>query len=280
MTGRRGFTLTELMVGLVIVGIIGGALTRLLVSQSRFYDQQTQLRRARFLSRTAVNAALSDLRMTEATGGVVAATPTSVTLRVPYALGIVCASSAAQATVALFPVDSTVYATSGFSGYAWRDTLGAYTYVEGSVALGAGATATCTGANVTVLTGGRAVTVAPGLPTALAAVVTVGTPVLVFQRLRYEFKASAALPGQVGLWRTVVATGLTDELVAPFDTTAVFRFLVAGSITAQAAVPNPLTNLRGLELHFDALSDRAPAGSAKPKRAQLVTAVFFNNSLK
>lgn len=279
MTGRRGFTLTELMVGLVIMGIIGGALTKLLISQSRFYDQQTQTRRARFLSRTGVNAVLSDLRMTEATGGVVAASRTSITLRVPYALGIVCASTAAQATVALFPVDSTVYATSGFSGHAWRDTLGVYTYADASV-LGAGATATCTGANVTVLPGGRAVTVAPGLPVAVPAVVAVGTPVLLYQRLRYEFKASAGLPGQVGLWRTVVATGVTDELVAPFDTTAVFRFLVAGSTTAQDAVPNPLNNLRGLELHFDALSDRAPAGSLKRKSAQLVTTVYFNNSLK
>ena len=69
MSTRRGFTLAELLVGMVVLGIIGAALSRLLLSQSRFYDLQTQLRRARFVSRTAINAALSDLRMVEATGG-------------------------------------------------------------------------------------------------------------------------------------------------------------------------------------------------------------------
>src|SRR5689334_24496074 len=124
MTTRRGFTLAELLVGMVIMGIIGVALSTLIVSQSRFYDNQAQRRRARFVSRTAVNAALSDLRMVEATGGVVAATAKQVTLRVPYAIGTVCASTPAQMTLSIWPLDSTVYATASFSGYAWRDSVG------------------------------------------------------------------------------------------------------------------------------------------------------------
>src|SRR5438270_11399624 len=115
MTGRRGFTLAELVVGMVVLGVIGGALTRLFLSQSRFYDQQGQLRRARMVSRMAINAALSGLRMAEATGGLVSATPTQVTMRVPYAVGVGCADTAAQTTVPLWPADSTVYATAGCS---------------------------------------------------------------------------------------------------------------------------------------------------------------------
>src|SRR2546430_11632138 len=45
-------------------------------------------------------------------------------------IGVVCANTAAQTTVSLWPVDSTVYATAGFSGYGWRDSLGNITYVE------------------------------------------------------------------------------------------------------------------------------------------------------
>src|SRR5437016_14522172 len=129
MTGRRGFTLAELVVGMVVLGVIGGALTRLFLSQSRFYDQQGQLRRARMVSRMAINAALSDLRMVEATGGLVSATPTQVTMQVPYAIGVVCANTAAQTTVSLWTVDSTVYATAGFCGYGWRHPLDHLTYV-------------------------------------------------------------------------------------------------------------------------------------------------------
>lgn len=280
MSTRRGFTLAELLVGMVILGIIGAALTRLFLSQSRFYDLQTQSRRARFVSRTAINAALSDLRMVEATGGIVSASPSQVTARVPYGIGIVCANTGTQTTLALWPLDSTVYATAGFSGYAWRDSLGNVTYVETGTSLVADNAAVCAGANVTVLPGGRVVAVKPPLPAGLPAVTAVGTPVFLIQHLTYEFKPSAALPGRTALWRTIVATSQTDELVAPFDTSAKFGFFVAGSDTAQPAVPSPLNTMRGLQLTLTSQSERAPEGATAPRQAQTVTAVFFNNQIK
>jgi prepilin-type N-terminal cleavage/methylation domain-containing protein len=280
MTGRRGFTLTELLVGMVLMGIVGVALTKLFVSQSRFYDRQSQMRRARFVTRTAINAAVSDLRMVEATGGVVSATPTQVTVRVPYAIGIVCANTPVQTTLSLWPVDSTVYATAGFGGYAWRDSVGNETYVEAGSSLVSDAATVCTAANVTVLAGGRVVAVRPPLPAALPAVTAVGTPVFLIQRLTYEFKVSTTLPGRTALWRTVVGTGQTDELVAPFDSTASFGFFVVGSDTAQAAVPVPVSTMRGLQLKLAGQSERAPEGTSAPRQALAVTAVFFNNQIK
>ena len=280
MTGRRGFTLVELVVGMVILGVIGGALTRLFLSQSRFYDQQGQLRRARLVSRMAINATLSDLRMVEATGGLVSATPIQATMRVPYAIGVVCANTGVQTTLSLWPVDSTVYATAGFSGYGWRDSLGNITYVEAGASVANDNASLCVTANVVTLPGGRVVAVRPPLPASLPAVTAVGTTVFLMQRLTYEFKASVALPGRTALWRTVVATGQTDELVAPFDPTAKFRFFVVGSDTAQAGVPSPLSSMRGLELGLTSQSDRAPEGAVTPRSAQVVTAVFFNNQLK
>ena len=206
MSARRGFTLVELLVSMLILGIIGAALTKLFVSQSRLYDQQTQLRQARFVSRAAINAALSDLRMVEVTAGVVSATPRAITARVPYALGVVCANTPLQTTLSLLPVDSTTYATAGFSGYAWRDTRGNYTYVEAGATVGPDDPSLCASANVTVLPAGRVVAVRPPLPAALPPVVAVGTTVLLFQRVVYEFKTSAALPGRTALWRTIVAS--------------------------------------------------------------------------
>lgn len=279
-TNRRGFTLTELLVGMVIMGVIGVALTRLFMSQSRFYDLQTQMRRARFVTRTAINAALSDLRMVEATGGVVSATTKQITVRAPYAMGIVCASGPTQTTLSLWPVDSTMYANAGFGGYAWRDSLGNETYVETGASVVAGAAALCTAAGVTVLAGGRVVAVQPPLPAALPAVTAVGTPIFLVQRLTYEFKASTALPGRTALWRTVTATGQSDELVAPFDSTASFGFFTAGSDTAQTTAPVPVTAIRGLQLNLAGQSERAPEGSSTPRRALAVTAVFFNNQIK
>jgi len=278
--GRRGFTLAELVVGMVVLGVLGAALTRLYLSQSRFYDLQGELRRARLVSRMAINAALSDLRMVEATGGLVSATPTQVTMRVPYAIGVVCANTPAQTTLSLWPIDSTVYATAGFSGYGWRDSLGNITYVEAGTSVSNDNASLCVAANVVTMPGGKVVAVRPPLPATLPTVTAIGTPVFLIQRLTYEFKPSAALPGRTALWRTIFATGQADELVAPFDPTAKFRFLVAGSDTAQAAPPTPLSDTRGLELGLTSQSDRAPEGATAPRQAQVVTAVYFNNQLK
>ena len=280
MIGRRGFTLAELVVGMVVLGVLGAALTRLYLSQSRFYDLQGELRRARLVSRMAINAALSDLRMVEATGGLVSATPTQVTMRVPYAIGVVCANTAAQTTLSLWPIDSTVYATAGFSGYGWRDSLGNITYVEAGTSVSNDNASLCVAANVVTMPGGKVVAVRPPLPATLPTVTAIGTPVFLIQRLTYEFKPSAALPGRTALWRTIFATGQADELVAPFDPTAKFRFLVAGSDTAQAGPPTPLSDIRGLELGLTSQSDRAPEGATAPRQAQVVTAVYFNNQLK
>src|SRR5262249_14707283 len=118
---RQGFTLAEVIVAMVILAIIGTSLVRLLMSQSRFFEKQNASREARVVSRAALNLLLSELRMVETTAGVVAASSTSLTLRVPYAFGIVCGTSGAVTTISMLPVDSVMNAEPGFSGYAWRN---------------------------------------------------------------------------------------------------------------------------------------------------------------
>lgn len=282
MRARRGFTLTEILASVIIMGIVGAAITGMFLSQSRFYDQAGQSRRARYVARTAINASLSDLRMVEPTGGIISATSTALTIDVPFALGVVCANAGAAAIVALFPTDSVLYAQARFSGYAWRDSTGVYTYQRVAAGATLGTTAvgasTCTTNKITMPAGVKYVTIAPLLPNTIPAADVLGTPVLLLHRVTYEFKASTAMPGRIALWRTI-AGGQSDELVAPFDASARFRFYVAGSSTAQSAAPSPLSNMRGVELALDSESDRAPSGSAI-KTTKLVTAVFFNNVMR
>src|SRR5207249_3670503 len=136
-----------------------------------------------------------------------------------------------------WPVDSTMYATAGFSGYAWRDSLGQYAYVEAGASLAPDNASVCAAANVTVLPQGRVVAVQPGLPAGIPSATLIGTPVFLVQRVTYEFKRSVALLGRMALWRTIVPTGQSDELVAPFVTAATFRFFVAGSDRARRDGP-------------------------------------------
>jgi len=53
-----------------------------------------------------------------------------------------------------------------------------------------------------------------------------GTPVFLYSKIHYEFKASVAVPGKLGLWRTTMAPNggeTSEELVAPFANTASWR---------------------------------------------------------
>jgi hypothetical protein len=54
--------------------------------------------------------------MIEANGGVMAASATSLTIRIPYAIGVVCGNNGAGTVLSLLPVDSTTYAEAAFYG--------------------------------------------------------------------------------------------------------------------------------------------------------------------
>ncbi len=275
---RRGFTLIELLVGIVLFGIVGALFTKLLTTEGRFFDRQGMGNAARNVSRASLNRVVSDFRMIEATGGVLAATSTSLTLRIPYAIGVMCANSGGASHLSLLPVDSTTYANAGFYGYSWRNfQTGAYAYVENPATEAAGDAAVCIGQAVTTVANGKVVSVTPTLPNGSG----LGTPVFLYSKIRYEFKASIAIPGKTGLFRTNIApngTEATEELVAPFASTASWKFFVLnGGAVAQANVPGNLSDIRGLELHLDGLSEGMAATKSTSETAPFTTAVFFKN---
>jgi len=275
---RRGFTIIELLVGIVLFAIVGAAFTKLLTVQGRFFDRQGMGNAARNVSRASLNRTVSDFRMIEATGGVVAASSTSLTVRIPYAIGVVCANSGLGTVLSLLPVDSTTYANAGFYGYAWRNYLnGVYSYVENPATEGPGDAAVCTGVNITMVPNGKTVLVTPFLP----ANAGLGAPVFLYSKIQYEFKTSTAVPGKLGLFRSTIApngTLTTEEIVAPFANTAGWKFFtVNGGSVAQVNPPGNLADIRGLELHLDGISENIAPGQITNETAPFTTAVFFKN---
>ena len=264
-------TLIELMLGLTMLGIIGSASVRLLLSQSRFYDVQLKQRAARSVARASVNMMLSELRMVESSGGVEAASANSVTVRIPYLLGMVCGTSGSSTVVAFLPADSTVVANATASGHAWRDANGVYTYTTGAVTSSAGGAATCAAANISAVPGGRIVSLTPALPAASAA----GDAVFLYQRIRYDFAMSTALPGRRALWRTIVDSDTHEELAAPFDNAARFRFFEFDRDTSDVSAN--ASDVRGLELILDGASQTATQGRPGNEHVPFRTSVFFNN---
>ena len=288
---RRGFTLVELLLSLIVTAIVGAALIRMVLGQARFMDQQEAWRGARSVARGGINRLMSDLRAVEATNGLSAAAAggQDFTVRVPYAFGVMCATNGATSTLTLLPVDSAMYAAPGYSGFAYRNNAtGAYTVVNSAVVPTAGAGATCTAAGPLPILGTSAGLVPSinGSPTGQAVIVTGAVPITtqpgtifyLFRSIRYEFKASTILPGRTGLWRTTLGVGgAGEELAAPFANTARVNFYVLNNVAPQAAVPGTLSDTRGLELVLDGMSEGTPNGSAGPKTANVRTSVFFEN---
>ncbi len=297
---RHGFTLIEILVSLAILGIIGLAFVRLLTSQARFTEGQMALRNARSVSRNAMNIMLTDIRMVQDSGGLRAASRDSVTLRVPVAFGLLCANTAGLATMQLLPVDSAMTALGQYAGWAYRDSVeGVYKYQDATtpVSLGSltsGTTTTCTDSGI-VLGVQRPGVVPMSYTTSTGAVRTsrviqlsdpvtaatpnAGWPVFLYQLVTYQFGGSNAYPGRIGLFRKVRQAGvnpIVDEIIAPFDTSAKFRFYVLNSDVSQALPPADLNAVRGLELVLAGSSPRAEQGK-KAALDGLVTGVFFKN---
>ena len=147
-TARRGFTLVELLISMIVTAIIGAALVRMVLSQARFMDQQEAWREARSVSRGGINRLLSDLRAveargrrwTEGSGGRRPGFHRPGTLRLRHPLRH-CRRNVY--TVSLLPVDATMFAEPGYTGFAIRNKTGVYSYNTSSGHRLAGTTALC-----------------------------------------------------------------------------------------------------------------------------------------
>ena len=286
MRNRPGFTLVEVMIALTLTAVLGAAFMGAFVSQSRFFDHQEKVGAARAVSRGALNMMMSELRMVEQTQGVVSATSQQIELRVPYVFGMVCGSPASMLTITTLPADTSAVAGVDFSGYAFRLPSGGYQYQEGTVIATNGLSTVCTSAGLVPDNGGVIPDPAGGSGPGSGSVIQIplgpaiapGTPVFLYHKVTYSFAASTTVPGGIGLFRYV--EGQTspnpEELVAPFDTTAKFRFFESDAAAAQDAVPASLSDITGIEVVLDAVSER-PNADGTHQSVPLTTAVHFKN---
>jgi hypothetical protein len=239
----------------------------MLMSQTRFYTRLAGQRDARSITRNARNLIQTELAMVEATGGVAGASNDSIAVRMPYAWGVYCAAN----TVAIMPVDSALYAMATIAGFAIKDTTanGVYAYTAYTTAPTAGTSTDCTvTAGITAPTNGFYLSVGSisGTP---------GAPMFLYQNVTYKFAASALVAGKRGLYRRI-GTGTAEEILAPFDTSAKFRYYNLYADTAQTTVP-ALANIRGVELMLDAQSPKRASNRSAPEAASIKTAIFFRN---
>jgi prepilin-type N-terminal cleavage/methylation domain-containing protein len=286
---RRGVTLIELIIALVLLGLVSTSLTQVIRSQIHFADAQSSANQARYISRASLNLLLSDVRMVDADSGIVMATPDSFTVVAPYATGIVCGTSTTgtATVIALLPYDSVAYAEGGYSGYAYIDTtttgtafhqvyqykLGGATPTTLDSATVASSAPCTTAKDVVRIFQASAVAVQP-----IAPVQAQYQAAMLVRRVTYAFRPSTSVTGARGLFRTVLnGTHGAEEIAAPFDTSARFMYYLNTGIKAASASGASLNAIRGIELQLNAKSDHTVQGASRPEAAPMTTAIFFKN---
>ena len=272
---RRGFTMVELAVALVIAGIIGAALSRLVINQSRFVSLQDGLMRARSGARSALAVMQDEIRMVS-DSGLRAAGRDSIQVRVPYVFGVACGYASGLTVVALLPADSASVAIAQASGMAWRDSLGNWRFVEPATVTAGAPTSVCTTQTPAIVVLSTPDWTAQAVY-ASGTAPRIGSPVYFYQLVTYRFGPSVDLPGRRALWRAVASTGAREELVAPFDEQAKFQFLVGDVNTARTTPPAALDSVLGVRVRLLAASDQTPAGRTTPVTFELYADIVFRN---
>lgn len=288
-SARRGVTLIELLIALVVLALLGGSMIRLMTSQLRFADKLEVTKDAREVSRSALNAVMTDVRMVDADSGIFAAGPDSFTVYAPYTSGIVCgpALSGGGTVIALLPYDSVGYAEGGYWGYAYIDTTTTGTLFRQVYQYVAGAAAPAKIDSITAATTAPCQTVTDrvGIFRVGAVIVQPAIPLsaryhsaMLLRKVTYAFRASTSISGARGLFRTVVGGPRgTEEMVAPFDATAGFSYYLNDGTKVSSATGASLHAIRGIEFRVNGASEYAVPGMASAASAPMTTAVFFKN---
>jgi len=268
----RGFTLVEVLIAIALMSVLAAALTRMLLSDSRFVSRQEALLTARQTARATINVMSVELRMVS-DSGLLAASGDSVLVRIPYAYGIGCdIDGALGRVVSLMPADSLMFANAVTAGIARRRADGTYGFTS-PVTISTPADGTkCTTQGIQLIPDGMVLNVLP------IAAVDFGDIFYLYQLVTYRFMPSADMPGRRGLWRRVGA-GAYEELAAPFDSTAGFRFLVGPNLTVTSVPPADLRTVNGLELNIVAESYEPPRGRSEYQTFELPVQVVFLNKV-
>ncbi len=100
---RGGFTLVELMVGLVLGGLLVGFVLQFVTGQTRIASRQTAREEVQQNARGALEVVASDLRGA-ISAGLIQADAREIRFMLPRRWGVVCSGNGATQTTALFPI--------------------------------------------------------------------------------------------------------------------------------------------------------------------------------
>lgn len=230
-TARRGFTLVELLVVVVLGSLMTLAIYQVLITNSRTYAVNNAQIQGQQSLRAGMDVLFGELREISADeGDIVSMAVDSVTIRTSRAFGLVCATNygVSPPTVTAFRIGPVVEA--GDSIFLFADNMPSFASDDVWLTMGVSAvdtTATCVG-------GAPAQELSVGTLASTGDTVRMGAPLRAFDTYTYGL---SMWEGEPYLSRQISTAGAADPLVGPLLTTGglTFRYLDSlGAVTTTA----------------------------------------------
>lgn len=205
---RPGFTLIEILVALVLLGIVVGGLLSVVSRQQRFYSDAAGLIDMRENLRQVADLLPSELRaVAPRHGDIIAVTDSAVTFKSTVGTGVICSINGARTTIVIPPYGQA--SESGLTTWISQPTAGdsiwvfdprttqpdtMYSYVIASVTPNSLCPSTTGFTTAAEQNSGLALTLLGAAPSPwpLPATVVVGGPVRFFKPVRYSLYQSPA----------------------------------------------------------------------------------------
>lgn len=232
---RRGFTLAEVLVVMVLLGIVVGGLVRVLAGQQRFYRSASELMDSRSQVRQAVFILPAELRGASVTGGdFLAATDTRIDFRSTIMSSIVCQATANSITMppAILSSGATLTAmrylpavndivaiyndgpTTRANDDSWSyHTITSFAPTPAACPVGIPGAAPNSYVNVADL--GREAYVAAITP-AIPATIAVGAPVRILRRMIYSLYAASDNQWYLGVQECTPTCSVIQPVAGPY----------------------------------------------------------------
>lgn len=237
MTGRRGFSLVEMIIVLVLAGIVSTAAFGMFTTQNRMNAQMTALGESQENARSAVQLAAGELRSASG-GSLVTARPDRLVVRVPIVVGMVCGVVNNSSSAVYFPLN-------GAPSPDFRTEVDAFDvrslYGDWSAQMkprasdrfqGQASRQYCINAgNGTAGTDADYATMRVG-----GASVGPGSAVRLFREISYYFSTSALDPTRRAFYRAAQRQQI--ELAQGFSDRTRFEYQLQGETAWRATVPN------------------------------------------
>jgi len=234
---RRGFTIIEMLVGMVVGLILMGAVVQLIGVQGRGYRKQREVIDIRETAREAIALISWDLRQSRMGNGPLAALgANSISLRSPRGMGTICAKHPTLARYGLWKSGGNIAATVDDSALVYQFARDKWQPVR----ITAVGTPAAMGVTACAWPGARPPDVVVEFAVATkadTAFIKVGSPFRNFRRVQYaEFQQN----GRWWLGRKVGAAAsyelLTGPLIAPASGGLAFTYYDSlGAVTANPA---------------------------------------------